>query len=220
MVDYVATQTKTSVSSLGLCDWSGRTIERHRGEIRDHLGFRERFVADADKLTDWLVVNVAHAERQPDRVREELLKQCRAERIEPPSPGRITRIVRSALHNAEQIWFHRIAARLDAMTVARLLALVTADDTAVETEESDEDLDEDEGSVLSLIKAMPGNVSLDSMVAEIRKLNAIRASVLSARSAARERDTRRCVCRHLCRRPNPLDVGPAAFVEVSRAEYI
>ncbi|TMR31744.1 DUF4158 domain-containing protein [Nonomuraea zeae] len=41
MVDYVAKQTKTSASSLGLYDWSGRTIERHRGEIRDHLGFRE-----------------------------------------------------------------------------------------------------------------------------------------------------------------------------------
>jgi hypothetical protein len=46
--------------------------------------FRECSVADADKLIDWLAVNVAHAERQSDRVREELLKQCRAEQIEPP----------------------------------------------------------------------------------------------------------------------------------------
>src|SRR5688572_9824916 len=77
VVDYVAKQTKTPVGSLGLYDWSGRTIERHRDEIRDHLGFRECSVADADKLTDWLAVNVAHAERAPERVREELLKQCR-----------------------------------------------------------------------------------------------------------------------------------------------
>lgn len=180
VVDYVAKQTKTSASSLGLYDWSGRTIERHRSEIRDHLGFRDCSVADADKLTDWLAVNVAHAERQSDRVREELLKQCRQERIEPPSPGRITRIVRSALHNAEQTWFHRIAARLEAETVARVLALVAANNTAVETEESDDDLDGDEGSVLSLIKAMPGNVSLDSMLTEIRKLDAIRAIELPA----------------------------------------
>ncbi|MEV0354413.1 DUF4158 domain-containing protein [Nonomuraea sp. NPDC050680] len=106
VVDYVAKQTKTSASSLGLYDWTGRTIERHRGEIRDHLGFRDCSVVDADKLTDWLAVNVVLAERQPDRVREELLKQCRAERIEPSSPGRITRIVRSALHYAEQTWQH------------------------------------------------------------------------------------------------------------------
>ncbi|MFG1687645.1 DUF4158 domain-containing protein [Nonomuraea sp. NPDC049269] len=180
VVDYVAKQTKTSAGSLGLYDWSGRTIERHRGEIRDHLGFRECWVADADKLTDWLAANVANAERAPDRVREELVKQCRRERIEPPSPGRMTRIVRSALHNAEQTWFHRIAARLDAVTVARVLALVAADNAVVEIEESDDDLDEDEGSVLSLIKAMPGNVSLDSMLTEIRKLNAIRAIELPA----------------------------------------
>ncbi|MGS2648680.1 hypothetical protein [Streptosporangium sp. LJ11] len=53
-------------------------------------------------------------------------KQCRAERIEPPGPGRITRIVRSALHNAEETWFAKIAARLDAETTGRVLALVGA----------------------------------------------------------------------------------------------
>ncbi|MEU1728304.1 DUF4158 domain-containing protein [Nonomuraea sp. NPDC005692] len=47
VVTHVARQTKTSPGSVGLYDWSGRTIERHRGEIRDHLGFRECSVADA-----------------------------------------------------------------------------------------------------------------------------------------------------------------------------
>ncbi|MFI6990577.1 DUF4158 domain-containing protein [Nonomuraea wenchangensis] len=92
---HVAKQPKTSASSLGLYDWTGRSIERHRGEICDHLGFRECSVVDADKLTYRPAVSVAHAERIPERVREELLKQCRQERIEPPSLGRITRIVRS-----------------------------------------------------------------------------------------------------------------------------
>ncbi|MEU4332667.1 hypothetical protein [Nonomuraea dietziae] len=49
-----------------------------------------------------------------------------------------------------------------------------------EEEDTDNDLDEDQGSVLSLIKAMPGNVSLDSMLTEIRKLTAIRAIGLPA----------------------------------------
>ncbi|MEU7858468.1 DUF4158 domain-containing protein [Nonomuraea sp. NPDC049141] len=60
----VARQIRTPASILGLYGWSGRTIERHRREIRDHLGFRECSVPDADKLTDWLAVNVAHAVRQ------------------------------------------------------------------------------------------------------------------------------------------------------------
>jgi hypothetical protein len=130
------------------------------------LGFRECSVADADKLTDWLAAHVASAERDPDRVREELLHRCRAERIEPPAPARVTRIVRSALHNAEETWFTVIAARAGAEASARVVALVDGQDAAA---------DEDEESVLALVESVPGNVSLNSMLAEIRKLEAIRA---------------------------------------------
>jgi ADP-ribosylglycohydrolase len=82
----------------------GSTIEYHRSQIRTHLGFRTCTTADATKLAVWLAENVAHAERRPERVREELLKHLREERIEPPTPGRISRIVASALHNAEVTW--------------------------------------------------------------------------------------------------------------------
>jgi hypothetical protein len=111
-------------------------------------------VADADKLTDWLTGHVAHAERNPDRVREELGRRCRAERIEPPTAGRITRMVRSALHNAEETWFDTIAVRCGADASARVLALIGEDaDPAADGEE-----DEDPDSVLALIKSVPGNV--------------------------------------------------------------
>jgi hypothetical protein len=33
---------------------SGRSIERHRAEIRELLGFREATVADSETLSDWL----------------------------------------------------------------------------------------------------------------------------------------------------------------------
>ena len=52
-------------------------------------------VVDAEKLTAWLAGEVCEQERQPDRVREELLARCRAERIEPPATGRGERIMRS-----------------------------------------------------------------------------------------------------------------------------
>ncbi|WP_235000859.1 DUF4158 domain-containing protein [Marinactinospora thermotolerans] len=86
VVGFVARQVKVPAADFGFYEWSGRTIEYHRKQIRDHLGFRVCGVADADKLTDWLAANVAHAERSTDRVREELLKHCFAERIEPPPP--------------------------------------------------------------------------------------------------------------------------------------
>src|SRR5690625_2627613 len=53
-VSFVARQVKVSASEFSFYEWSGRTIEYHRSQIRDHLGFRVCGVADAEKLTDWL----------------------------------------------------------------------------------------------------------------------------------------------------------------------
>ncbi len=169
VVAFVARQMKVPGADFGLYEWSGRTIEYHRSQIREHLGFRVCSVQDAEKLTAWLAVSVAHAERNADRVREELLKHCRGECIEPLATDRITRMVRSALHAAEETWFSTLAARLTEEARARVLALVA-------DEEEDEGQDDGDGeSVLALVKAIPGNVSLESMLREIRKLTAIRA---------------------------------------------
>jgi hypothetical protein len=66
-------------------EWIGRSIERHRAQIREYVGFRECTVADAEQLTAWLAEHVAQAERRPALVRDELLAHCRSERIEPPA---------------------------------------------------------------------------------------------------------------------------------------
>ncbi|MGI5271817.1 DUF4158 domain-containing protein [Nonomuraea sp. CA-218870] len=102
---------KRRSSEFGFYEWSGSTIEYHRHQIRTRLGFRTCTTEDAAKLAVWPAGEVAHAERRPERVREELLKHLREERIEPPAPGRISRIVASALHNAEVAWSVRIASR-------------------------------------------------------------------------------------------------------------
>ena len=83
--------------------------------------------------------------------------------------------MRSALHNAEETWFDTIAARCGLEASARLLALIEAGTGPAADEDEDEDEDEDQDSVLALIKSVPGNVSLESMLTEIRKLTAIRA---------------------------------------------
>src|SRR5512144_689058 len=126
---------------------------------------------DAAKLTDWLATNVAHAERNPDRVRQELLARCRQVRVEPPTPARVTRMVRSALATAEETWFARIKARCGPEGRARVLALI-----APEGDDQEDDGEvEAAGSVLASIKTMPGNVSLESMLVEVGKLRAVRA---------------------------------------------
>lgn len=170
-VRFVADQVKVPASELGLYEWVGRTNRYHQAQIREHLGFRECSVPDAEKLTAWLAVEVCEDERQRDRVREQLLARCRDQRIEPPSPGRIDRIVRSAVHQAEIALTTRIAARLSPATSERLRLLVTA---------AEHGEDEVEDSVLALVKSDPGNVSLESMLTEIKKLRAVRAIELPA----------------------------------------
>jgi hypothetical protein len=113
-VSYVARQLAVPAADLGLYEWSGRTIERHRAQIRSVLGFRECSVADADKLTEWLAEHAAEAERRPEVLRLELAARCCAERVEPPTAGRIERMVASALRQAEEALCTRSASRVPA----------------------------------------------------------------------------------------------------------
>ena len=57
-VEFVARQLGVGAGSVGFYEWSGRTIIRHRAEIRAHFGFRECSVADADDFTGWLAGGV------------------------------------------------------------------------------------------------------------------------------------------------------------------
>src|SRR5262249_28450696 len=83
----------------------------------------------------------------------------------------VDRIVRSALRTAEKTLCTRIAGRLEAGTVARLEALIAPDVDEADAAGAD---------ALSLIKSMPGNVSLETMLTEIRKLRTVRAVGLPA----------------------------------------
>ena len=169
-VAFVARQVGVPASDLGFYEWSGRTFKYHRGQVRRHLGFRECSTEDAAELTEWLAAGVCRAERRADRVREELLARCRAERIEPPSAGRCDRIIRSALYQAEQALTQLVAARLGPAASVRLAQLAAA--------AADDDAEETDPSALALIKSVPGNVSLESMLTEIGKLDAVRAAGL------------------------------------------
>jgi hypothetical protein len=166
-VAHLARQVRVPAMELGSFDFASRSAKRHRTEIRAYTGFRECSVADAEALAGWLAEHVASGERRPERVREELILRCRAELIEPPTPDRVSEITRSALYQAEQALLALIADRLDPVVVARLEALIAVNDN-------------DEENLLGLIKAAPGNVSLETMLVEISKLEAIRAIGLPA----------------------------------------
>ncbi|MDL4772889.1 hypothetical protein [Actinomadura xylanilytica] len=89
----------------------------------------------------------------------------------------------SALHNAEVTWSARIASRLSPAATQRICALVGigdhADDESGAAEEHTAEgsmaADDAGSSVLALVKSAPGNVSLESMMTEIRRLEAVRS---------------------------------------------
>lgn len=167
-VEYVARQVGVEATEIAFYEWTGRTSKFHRTQIRQALGFRECTVADADLLIGWLVDHVTQVERSGERVREHLLAECRRRRVEPPTAGRADRIVRSALRRGEDVLFAGLASRLVEPQRQRLLALVERD--------GDEDGEIDGGAaVLASIRSHPGNVSLNTMLAEIAKLEAVRA---------------------------------------------
>jgi hypothetical protein len=116
VVVHVANQVNVPADVYPRYEWSGRTIEYHRAQIREFLGFREATVQDANELVAWLVEQVLPQEPREDHVREALFERCRALHIEPPSSGRIDRLVRSAFHSFEERWCASVLERLDVAT--------------------------------------------------------------------------------------------------------
>src|SRR5258708_39618723 len=68
----------------------------------------------------WLVAQVLPREHREDHVREAVFDRCRALRVEPPSAGRVDRLIRSAFHTFEERW---CASVFEQLTAATQLAL-------------------------------------------------------------------------------------------------
>ncbi|WP_170184844.1 DUF4158 domain-containing protein [Streptomyces sedi] len=102
-VAYVAQQVKVSAEEWAAYAWAGRAIKRHRVEIRGAFGFRECTEEDQAQLAEWLAVELCGVELSRDRLAEAVVARCRKDRLEPPTPGRIARLVGSAVR-ASRSW--------------------------------------------------------------------------------------------------------------------
>ncbi|MFE2471196.1 DUF4158 domain-containing protein [Streptomyces mirabilis] len=192
-VEHVAKQVGVAAAELGFYDFTSRAAKWHRSELRDLTGWHECTKTDLVKLVSHLVDVIWHDERREEQVRAELLRQMCVDLIEPPTAAQVNTIIRSALHQADERAVAEVAARLarEEDCPRRLDALVftdpTGDDTepgdgaAVDGDASEEDEDDVE-SVLADIKAHPGNVSLNSLLDEIKKLKQVRAVGVPAKA--------------------------------------
>lgn len=85
VIQFIAQQLDISMDVWLDYSWSGRTIKYQRAEIRRWLGFREARRADQKTLQDWLLMDVLNQEHRMDALRDAVLTQCRAWKMEPPA---------------------------------------------------------------------------------------------------------------------------------------
>jgi hypothetical protein len=162
IVEFIARQLDISPDTFRAYAWEGRTIERHRALIRQQLGFREATGQDNDELVAWLIETELPHQRKVDSLIEAVYERCRARCLEPPSPGRIERLVRSAIETVNQRFFD--ATRLDALLNTDRVVDSPTEDAAETTIVR---------SALYELKRGPGAVKLDNLLAEIAKLKMI-----------------------------------------------
>jgi hypothetical protein len=178
-VEAVAGQVGVTVTAWQGYDWHGRTIEYHRAQIRAALGFREATLDDAEALGRWLDSQVLALERRPDRLLAAARERCRDQSVEPPSPERLERLVRSVLHRHEDAFCAALLARLPPEAIAGLEALLHPPGPGDAAGSEPRPVPPFLG-----LRAGTGQASLQSVGEEAAKLACIRALALPAAAAA------------------------------------
>jgi TnpA family transposase len=195
VITFVATQVSVPPEAYLQYDWQGRSIEYHRAEIRKLLDFRESTVADAEQMRQWLIAEVLPQEHQDERLREEAYAWFRRMHLEAPTPDRLTRLIRSALHTFEQQLYDATLVQLPAGARAALEALLSTEIAALQETRDESQIAEQEiqevtaldttqereeiaANPLQQIRQDPGRIGLATMLEEMAKLRRIRELTL------------------------------------------
>ena len=175
-VGYVARQVGVAAEEYQAYDHRSRTAEYHRAQIREAFGFRQATVEDAEELAEWLLEEVAPREYDAQRLKDAAYTRLRTLKVEPPTPGRIERVVRSALGRYDESFCCTTLERLSQSTLAGMDALLLEPgvvEGAVE-DEAGNDASGREEPTLSRLRADPGRVGVEGARAELGKLARLR----------------------------------------------
>ncbi len=172
VIEHVAAQVKVSPAQYQRYDWIGRTARFHKRQIREFLGFREARTSDTKGIVDWLTDNVLNRESNPHSLQQIVRERFWSLKIEPPTSGRIERLVRSAIRTYESRFFEETTDKLSFTCRHQLDALlVTSDKSETSDDQQTSDLPT---SPLSELNAEPGRSSVNSVLKESSKLQKLR----------------------------------------------
>ena len=165
---FIAQQLKLSADDLSDYKWKGRTIKKHRDQIRDYLGFRPMTLVDKQTLKEQLVQEVLPLGQHFGALRDHVAQWLRQQRIEPPSAKELTRLIHSASRTHEPAFCEQIAAKIPAKARSAMDQLLKTR-TVLEDDES-----QFHQSEFNRLKSDPGRLGLKSLLQEIEKLQSIR----------------------------------------------
>jgi hypothetical protein len=172
-------------------DWEGRTIKAHRAAIRMFLGVHEATLADEETMVEWLCQQVLAEQRQEVALIASAYTYSKEQHIEPPTPGRVRRLVHTAIHRFDERLCATIMQRLPVETRTHLDALLTVmipeAEVRKETMSTERDAQAEEGtegtaeeptpprpqSALHFLKQDAGPVGLERVLQESTKLERI-----------------------------------------------
>lgn len=170
VTEFIAKQLEISTDQFKHYDWRGRTLERHRAEIRQYFGFREHSHHDAKDISQWLIETVLDHTQDAESLKEKALAQFRQRKIEPPSDNALDALIKSAIHQHEEKFYEQTLQRLSEVSKKRMDASMEAwakmDDVFIEDTQT-----EDMGRMtFSQINMGPGRASKKTLEWEIKKL--------------------------------------------------
>ncbi|MEO0887656.1 MAG: Tn3 family transposase [Cyanobacteria bacterium J06634_6] len=165
---FITQQLNLSEEDYRQYQWSGRTIKRHRSQIRAFLGFVPMTQSDQQQLKRWLIDEILPLGLSFEALKAQASGQLRKLKIEPPAAKELERLIRSAARLHERSFCKQIAAQLSAKTRTRINALLNTE-SPLEDENS-----QFRQSQLSYLKTDPGRLGLKSLLKEIEKLQHIR----------------------------------------------
>ncbi|MGW5171563.1 DUF4158 domain-containing protein [Streptomyces nodosus] len=181
-VEYVAQQVKVPAEAWADYGWQSKAIQRHRGEIRAAYGFRASTEEDQNRLAAWLATELCPVELSRDRLAAAVIARCRNEHIEPPAPGQVRRLVGKAVKDFEKRFCRSTMDRLSHATRSRLEDLIAGDggDQGDQWAVGGTAVAGGGRSHFAELKTDPGAPGLESLLAEVNKLERVRLLELPA----------------------------------------
>ena len=172
-IGYMAKQLDVEPKAIADYDWQGRTGKRYRGRLRTALGVRPATAEDFQAVEQWLHKDVVPWHHNLRHLQDAVHTWYRSRHIEPPTSGRIERLVRSAVRTHEAEICDGTAAKLLPSTRQAMDALL---DSSLPSDAQDAEEGSDWRSTpFSVLKTDPGRVSLKSVLRELEKLRQIEA---------------------------------------------